>query len=395
MSAATVFQDRVWYFWFYFIYSGRLRTVRSLPLPLPLHFPLVKMSMYLIVASLLTASAVQGRSVLEYRATPQLYGSCINANDIALTFDDGPYIYLRNISDQFTAAGAKATFFMNGNNWDCIYNADRISDVKYAYAAGHMIGSHTWSHGDLTTFSAAQIEDGMYRMEEAFSRILGIKPAFMRPPFGSSSSNIQSIAAGRGQSLALWDQDTGDADGNTVAQSEAVYNSIAKAKPKNALILEHETEETTATTLVPYAIKLFQGLGYNLVTMADCLGVDPYQAIGVAQEQTSAWTCDGTPAPGKGCSGSITCETGTPLFNSATGSTPAAAEISSATGSNTQLNAAASQLPLAAHQGLFKVIPRVRRLAAMPPKPAAQRRQDHPRRRTRARVGRRLCLWRL
>jgi peptidoglycan/xylan/chitin deacetylase (PgdA/CDA1 family) len=159
-----------------------------------------------------------------------------------LTRYQGPYIYLRNISDQFTATGAKATFFMNGNNWDCIYNADRISDVKYAYAAGHMIGSHTWAHGDLTTFSSAQIEDGMYRMEEAFSRILGIKPAFMRPPYGNYNSNIQSIAAGRGQSLALWDQDTGDADGNTVAQSQAVYNSVASAKLKNALILEHETE---------------------------------------------------------------------------------------------------------------------------------------------------------
>ncbi|KAJ7891552.1 carbohydrate esterase family 4 protein, partial [Mycena leptocephala] len=244
------------------------------------------MLMHLIVASLLATSAVQGRSALEYRANPQLYTSCLNSNDIALTFDDGPYIYLRNISDQFTATGAKATFFMNGNNWDCIYNADRISDVKYAYAAGHMIGSHTWAHGDLTTFSSAQIEDGMYRMEEAFSRILGIKPAFMRPPYGNYNSNIQSIAAGRGQSLALWDQDTGDADGNTVAQSQAVYNSVASAKLKNALILEHQGGTTTATKLVPYAIKLFQGLGYNLVTMADCLGVDPYQAIGAAQEQT-------------------------------------------------------------------------------------------------------------
>ncbi|KAF8143652.1 carbohydrate esterase family 4 protein [Mycena galopus ATCC 62051] len=235
------------------------------------------MSMHLILAtSLLAASVVQGRSALEYRATPQTYSSCVNANDIALTFDDGPYIYLRNISDQFIAAGAKATFFMNGNNWDCIYNADRISDVKYA---------HTWSHGNLETFSDAQIEDGMYRMEEAFSRILGIKPAFMRPPYGDTNTNVQSIAGGRGQSLAMWDTDTGDADGNTVAQSEAVYNGVASAKPKNALILQHETEETTATTLVPYAIKLFQGLGYNLVTLAECLGVDPYQAIGVPKRK--------------------------------------------------------------------------------------------------------------
>lgn len=159
-----------------------------------------------------------------------------------LTHCIGPYIYLRSIVDQFNAAGAKATFFMNGNNWDCIYDADRISDVKYAYAAGHMIGSHTWSHADLPTLSTPQIKDAMYRMEEAFSRILGIRPAFMRPPYGDYNANIQSIAAARGQSLALWDWDTGDADGNTTAQSEALYQDVVKAKVKNALILNHETE---------------------------------------------------------------------------------------------------------------------------------------------------------
>ncbi|KAJ7888497.1 hypothetical protein B0H13DRAFT_2042145 [Mycena leptocephala] len=203
----------------------------------------------------------------EYRATPQVYDACINANDIALTFVSPsslldpdlifrPYIYLRSISDQFTAAGAKATFYMNGNNWDCIYNPDRISDVQYA---------HTWAHADLTSLTTPQIQDAMFRMEEAFSRILGIKPAFMRPPYGDYNDNIQSIAAARGQSLALWDWDTGDADGNTTAQSEAVYNDVANAKVKNALILEHETEETTATVLVPYALNLFQSKGYNVV----------------------------------------------------------------------------------------------------------------------------------
>jgi peptidoglycan/xylan/chitin deacetylase (PgdA/CDA1 family) len=164
-----------------------------------------------------------------------------------LTRYAGPWIYLRSISDQFTAAGAKATFFFNGNNFDCIYSADRISDIKYAYAAGHMIGSHTWSHADLIDLSTPQIQDAMFRMEEAFSRILGIKPAFMRPPFGDYNNNVQSIAFGRGQSLALWDWDTGDADGNTTSQSEAVYDNVASIKVKNALILEHETEGELCT----------------------------------------------------------------------------------------------------------------------------------------------------
>ncbi|KAJ6568835.1 carbohydrate esterase family 4 protein [Mycena capillaripes] len=200
------------------------------------------------------------------------------------TYYAGPYDNLRSISDQFTAAGAKATFFMNGNNFRCIYNL--ADDVKYAYAAGHMIASHTWSHAHLTTLSTAQIQDSMFRMEEAFSRILGIKPAFMRPPYGEYDANVQSIAAARGQNLALWDWDTGDADGNTTDQSEAVYRAVASTKGNKAVILQHETVASTATVLVPYALDLFKSKGFNLVTMAECVGVDAYQAIGLPQPQS-------------------------------------------------------------------------------------------------------------
>jgi peptidoglycan/xylan/chitin deacetylase (PgdA/CDA1 family) len=64
----------------------------------------------------------------------------------------------------------------------------------------------------------------------------------MRPPSGYYNANIKKIAFSRGQNLALWDMDTGDADGNNTAQSEAVYNDAANSKVKNAVILQHETE---------------------------------------------------------------------------------------------------------------------------------------------------------
>ncbi|KAJ6473636.1 carbohydrate esterase family 4 protein [Mycena vitilis] len=243
------------------------------------------MSIRLVLSALLAAPAVWGHPNLAHRATPQVYKTCVNANDIALTFVR-PYIYLRSISDQFTAAGAKATFFMNGNNWDCIYNPDRMADVKHAYTAGHMIASHSWSHAHLIPLSTAQVQDTMFRMEEAFSRILGIKPAFMRPPYGEYNGEIQSIASARGQNLALWDWDTGDADGNSTAQSEAVYNDVVNGHLKHAVILEHEIEKTTATTLVGYALKLFKSKGYNLVTLAQCVGQNPYQAVGAPQQQS-------------------------------------------------------------------------------------------------------------
>ncbi|KAF9259748.1 carbohydrate esterase family 4 protein, partial [Marasmius fiardii PR-910] len=224
----------------------------------------------------------------------------------------GPYIHLRQISDAFTNAGARATFFFNGNNYDCIYNPDRAADIQYAYNAGHQLGSHTWSHADLTTLNSDQITDGMYRVEEALAKIVGVLPGFMRPPYGSTNGNVQSISFSRNQNIALWDHDTGDANGASVPDSEAVYNSIVNSHLSNALVLEHETVDTTASTLVPYAINLFQSRGYQLVTMAQCVGASPYAQVGSPSQRDSSWTCNGTPAPGAACGGSIPCRSGTP-----------------------------------------------------------------------------------
>ena len=41
---------------------------------------------------------------------------CSEPGVIALTFDDGPYIYTQSIVDQLTAAGQRATFFQNGSS---------------------------------------------------------------------------------------------------------------------------------------------------------------------------------------------------------------------------------------------------------------------------------------
>lgn len=35
----------------------------------------------------------------------------------------------------------------------CIYDADEMKRVKYAYDHGHQVASHTWAHKDLTTLT--------------------------------------------------------------------------------------------------------------------------------------------------------------------------------------------------------------------------------------------------
>jgi len=240
---------------------------------------------------LMVQASSEGRPDLEIRdPLAQVITKCTKPGTAALTFDDGPYSYIYNISHALVNAGAKGTFWFNGNNWRCIYTEESVKRVQYAYSKGHMIGSHTWAHRNLSTLTFDEIHDEMWRTEQAMQRIIGVTPAFMRPPYGEYNDLVRQVAYQRGQKLVTWDFDNGDSTGSTPAQSMAAYDAVAKKHPSTILALNHEVFANTAHVVVPHAIKTLQAAGYKLVTVAECLGgVQPYQSVG--KPQTGSWTC--------------------------------------------------------------------------------------------------------
>ncbi|KAF8910427.1 carbohydrate esterase family 4 protein [Gymnopilus junonius] len=243
------------------------------------------LAVYLAVGAL--ASPLQMR-----QGEARVITSCVEPNTAALTFDDGPWVYLYDVSKALTAANATGTFFFNGNNYACIYDPDSVKRVVYAYQHGHQIGSHTWSHKDLTTLSLDDIHNEMWLVEQALQKIVGVTPAFMRPPYGNYNALVRQVSYIRGQILALWDFDSGDSTGSTPAQSEAAYEELIKKHPSNLLALNHETYETTAHQVLPFAIQKLQAAGYRLVSLAECTGLPAYQgAIGSPGVPDSTWHC--------------------------------------------------------------------------------------------------------
>jgi len=69
---------------------------------------------------------------------------------------------------------------MNGDNYGCIYDEENVAILQQVYAAGHQIASHTWSHPDITTLSNDQLDVEILRLDQAFIKILGIKPNVLR-----------------------------------------------------------------------------------------------------------------------------------------------------------------------------------------------------------------------
>ncbi len=76
---------------------------------------------------------------------------------------------------------------------------------------------------------------------------------------------------------------SGDSLGASAQESINRYDDVANQHPSSILALNHETIASTSEQVVPYAIQRLQQAGYRLVTLAECLGQQPYQWVGEPQ----------------------------------------------------------------------------------------------------------------
>ncbi|KAH7097107.1 chitin deacetylase [Auriculariales sp. MPI-PUGE-AT-0066] len=214
------------------------------------------------------------------RAT--VYSKCRQSNTVALTFDDGPGIYEPELLDTLAKYNAKATFFLNGNNYRCIYNQQQVDIVRRIYNAGHQIGSHTWSHPHLNDLS----------WQETLIRIVGVNPLLFRPPFGEYNDNVLSALKARNQSAVLWDFDNGDSVGASPAQSNKLYDEVARRHPSNLLALNHSVYNSTVRIVAPHALAVLSKQKYRFVTVSECLGLSQkYQSTKQPEQRTVSRRC--------------------------------------------------------------------------------------------------------
>ncbi|KAF5334503.1 hypothetical protein D9611_013831 [Ephemerocybe angulata] len=252
---------------------------------------------------------------LEKRAKAQVFRSCTVPNTVALTFDvkdDGPYIYMNDLINTLNKENTATTvrtptsplsfpktngpsyalsLFLFRDLGACIYNDDNIRNIKRAYDSGHQLGSHTWSHKDLTTLSWDQMHDEMWRVEQAILRITGALPAFVRPPYGNYNDLVLEAAGARGLTISNWDFDSEDGKAASIDRQKGLYDAAVKAHPSTILSLEHEVHATSVYEVLPYAIAKLRAAGYRFVTVAECLNMKPYQLVLPPSTKDASWKC--------------------------------------------------------------------------------------------------------
>ncbi|EWC44274.1 hypothetical protein DRE_01100 [Drechslerella stenobrocha 248] len=210
--------------------------------------------------------------------------NCRTTGQIALTYDDGPYLYTVQLLDILKAAGAKATFFITGSNLakGPIDNESLpwANLIRRMYREGHQIASHTWTHPDLQSLSESNRRNEMYRLELALSRILGFFPAYMRPPYSSCGDQCHATMLALGYRVIYFDLDTDDYNH---ALPDQIHDSVVIAtqgieavKPRSGSILSiaHDVHPLSVSNLTVAMLRVIKENGFKTVTVGECLG-DP------------------------------------------------------------------------------------------------------------------------
>jgi len=180
--------------------------------------------------------------------------------EVVLTFDDGPWpgntpAVLKALAAQCT----KAVFFPIGKH--AMWHPEMLKQVA---AAGHTIGSHTWSHLDLSKLPADQAKDEIEKGISAVRVALGQPeaPLFRFPELRHSPELVSYLGT---RNVGIFSTDVDSFDFRT-HKPEAVIASVMTKLKKNGkgIVLMHDFQHATALALPELLVALRAG-GYQIV----------------------------------------------------------------------------------------------------------------------------------
>jgi peptidoglycan/xylan/chitin deacetylase (PgdA/CDA1 family) len=184
--------------------------------------------------------------------------------EVVLTFDDGPWpgntpAVLKALADECTTG----IFFAVGKH--ATYHPEILKQVA---AAGHTIGSHTWSHANLNKKGMTE-QQARDEIEKGFSAVrlaLGAAPApfFRFPQLQHPPAMVTYLGT---RDIAMFSCDLDSFDFKASKPEKIVETVMTKVnKLGKGIILMHDFQKHTAEALPALLAQLKAG-GYKVVQM--------------------------------------------------------------------------------------------------------------------------------
>jgi len=185
-------------------------------------------------------------------------------HEVVLTFDDGPWPTTPAVLKALAAECVKAIFFPIGKH--ATYYPEILRQVA---AAGHTIGSHTWSHADLSRSKTP--EDAKAEIEKAISAVKwaledsGQEAPFFRFPALRHPPEMVTYLGTRNIAIFSTDMDSFDFK---LRKPEQVIKSVMSKLQKHGkgIVLMHDFQKATSEA-VPQLLAELKAGGYKIVFM--------------------------------------------------------------------------------------------------------------------------------
>jgi len=182
---------------------------------------------------------------------------------VALTFDDGGgatawYWILHALR----AGHAKGTFFPIGEYVGDYAHKEAGLTVQDAMA----IGSHSWSHPDMTGLSDAEIRKQLQDTDDVWwNDFKASTVPYFRPPYGSYNDRVLKDAGELGYSrIIMWDVDSNDWTNPGV---DAIVHNVLSTVHDGSIIVLHTRGK--APKALPIIIAGLHKMGYQMVTLPE------------------------------------------------------------------------------------------------------------------------------
>ncbi|MHA7962958.1 polysaccharide deacetylase family protein [Paenibacillus sp. CAU 1782] len=160
---------------------------------------------------------------------------------VLLTFDDGPKdeAVLTKLLDVLDSHGAKAIFFVNG------YRVKQNPELlKLIHERGQAIGNHSYDHINLKKENLETVQKQIGEVQTMVEDLIGVKPLFFRPPYGSGSDEVRETAKNHGMLYMTWSNGSLDWDSSAKNKPEVVVANVLDQLHPGANILMHELSWT-------------------------------------------------------------------------------------------------------------------------------------------------------
>jgi peptidoglycan/xylan/chitin deacetylase (PgdA/CDA1 family) len=187
----------------------------------------------------------------------------LRLREVVLTFDDGPQVnFTHAVLDALAAQCTKATFFSIGK-----MAAGLPEIIRDVAQAGHTIGTHTWSHADLSRAKTeddwkAEIEKGI----SAVKRAVGgpIAPFFRYPVLKDTKESLDYLGS---RNIGVFSADLDTFDFKFRNPDQFIKQAMGRLERKGkGIVLLHDVQPVTAKA-VPRLLAELKAKGFKVVHM--------------------------------------------------------------------------------------------------------------------------------